>query len=99
MSERSFDVLVPEVKVRVKDNGAGITETERPGLFDRTKPLRRRGGDIDTVGLYVCADFGCSARAREPLPEHRRPADGVPDTRVEELRERIGAFVARVTGS
>jgi signal transduction histidine kinase len=42
-----------EVKVRVKDNGAGITETERPGLFDRTKPLRRRGGDIDTVGLYV----------------------------------------------
>ncbi|RYJ04942.1 MAG: FBP domain-containing protein [Actinomycetales bacterium] len=58
-----------------------------------------RGRSGDTVGLYVCADFGCSARAREPLPEHRRPADGVPDTRVEELRERIGAFVARVTGS
>lgn len=57
-----------------------------------------RGRSGDSVGLYVCADFGCSARVREPLPEHRRPAEGVPDTRVAELRERIGAFVARVTG-
>jgi signal transduction histidine kinase len=42
-----------ELRVIVKDNGAGITEAERPNLFDRTKTLRRRGGDIDTVGLYV----------------------------------------------
>lgn len=57
-----------------------------------------RGRSGDSVGLYVCADFGCSARAREPLPEHRRPAEGVPDTRVEELRERVRAFLERVTG-
>jgi len=42
-----------ELRIAVKDNGAGITGEELPYLFDRTKRLRRRGGDIDTVGLYV----------------------------------------------
>jgi signal transduction histidine kinase len=42
-----------ELRVAVKDNGAGITSEELPCLFDRTKRLQRRGGDIDTVGLYV----------------------------------------------
>ena len=42
-----------ELRIAVKDNGAGITSEELPHLFDRTKTLRRRGGDIDTVGLYV----------------------------------------------
>lgn len=41
------------VRIAVRDNGAGITDEERPHVFDRTKRLRRRGGDIDTVGLYV----------------------------------------------
>lgn len=43
----------PELRIAVKDNGAGITGEELPYLFDRTKRSRRRGGDIDTVGLYV----------------------------------------------
>ncbi len=42
-----------ELRIAVKDNGAGITAEELPCLFDRTKRLQRRGGDIDTVGLYV----------------------------------------------
>jgi len=42
-----------ELRLTVKDNGTGISEQERPHLFDRTKTLRRRGGDIDTVGLFV----------------------------------------------
>jgi signal transduction histidine kinase len=42
-----------ELRITVKDNGTGITEAERPHLFERTRTLRRRGGDIDTVGLYV----------------------------------------------
>jgi PAS domain S-box-containing protein len=42
-----------ELRIAVKDNGAGITGEELPYLFDRTKRSRRRGGDIDTVGLYV----------------------------------------------
>ncbi len=42
-----------EIRIAVRDNGAGITAEERPHLFDRTHRLRRRGGDIDTVGLYV----------------------------------------------
>jgi len=42
-----------ELRIAVKDNGAGITSEERPHIFDRIKTLKRRGGDIDTVGLYV----------------------------------------------
>jgi len=42
-----------EVRIGVKDSGAGIRAEEIPQLFDRLKPLRRRGGDIDTVGLFV----------------------------------------------
>lgn len=42
-----------ELRIAVRDNGAGITAEELPRLFDRTQRLRRRGGDIDTVGLYV----------------------------------------------
>ncbi|QGG40609.1 FBP domain-containing protein [Aeromicrobium yanjiei] len=57
-----------------------------------------RGRSGDTVGLYICSDFGCSLRARRPLKEHERSVTGAPDTRVEALRERVEAFVARVRG-
>lgn len=55
-----------------------------------------RGRAGDSVGLYVCADFGCSARVRRPLLAHQRSVSGAPDRRVDELRERVGAFVERV---
>lgn len=55
-----------------------------------------RGKAGDTVGLYVCTDFGCSARARQPLKEHQVSVTGRADTRVEELRERLLTFVDRV---
>jgi len=55
---------------------------------------RGRGGD--SVGLYMCADFACSLRAREPLKPHQRSLTGMPDERVPALIERVGAFVDRV---
>ena len=55
-----------------------------------------RGRKGDSVGTYVCADFGCSGRARRPLKPHERPLHGAPDLRVEHLVERVTAFVDRV---
>lgn len=42
-----------EIAISVKDSGAGIFEEEIPLLFDRRRKLRRRGADVDTVGLFV----------------------------------------------
>lgn len=69
------------------DGGSRLVVAPRAGA---------RGRSGDTVGLYVCADFGCSARARRPLLAHQRSVSGAPDLRVDELRERVGAFVERV---
>lgn len=55
---------------------------------------RGRGGD--TVGLYMCADFGCSSRVRTELKESQRSVSGLPDTRVDDLRARLRDFVGRV---
>ncbi|WP_229052832.1 FBP domain-containing protein [Aeromicrobium sp. Leaf350] len=55
-----------------------------------------RGRAGNSVGVYVCADFDCSLRARRPLKAHQRSVSGAPDLRVEELGERVGQFVARV---
>lgn len=57
-----------------------------------------RGRDGDSVGIYVCADFACSLRAREPLKPHQRSLTGAPDTRVAALVDRFVAFVDRVRG-
>jgi hypothetical protein len=57
---------------------------------------RGRGGD--SVGLYMCADFACSLRARAPLKPHQRSLTGMPDTRVPALVDRVIAFVDRVKG-
>ena len=42
-----------EVAVTIKDSGAGIPPEDIPLLFQRRGRLRRRGGDISTVGLFV----------------------------------------------
>lgn len=55
-----------------------------------------RGKAGDSVGLYVCTDFGCAQRARAKRKEHQVSVTGRPDTRVPELRERLLAFVERV---
>lgn len=55
-----------------------------------------RGRNGDSVGLYMCTDFGCSLRAREPLKAHERSVSGMPDTRVAALIERVTAFVDKV---
>lgn len=55
-----------------------------------------RGRSGDSVGVYMCVDFACSRRAREPLKPHQRSLTGMPDTRVPALVERVVAFVDRV---
>lgn len=57
-----------------------------------------RGRSGDSVGLYVCSDFGCSGRARRPLKSHERSVTGQPDLRVPALVERLMAFIDRVRG-
>lgn len=42
-----------EIAIAVKDSGAGIFEEEFALLFDRKKKFRRRGADVNTVGLFV----------------------------------------------
>ncbi|TAJ75723.1 response regulator [bacterium] len=42
-----------EVTIAVRDSGGGIFKEEIPLLFNRRKKLRRRGADINTVGLFV----------------------------------------------
>ena len=55
-----------------------------------------RGRSGDSVGVYVCTDFDCSLRARRPLLGHQRSVTGAPDLRIDDLRDRVGAFVERV---
>lgn len=50
----------------------------------------------NTVGLYLCSDFGCSLRARQPWKPHQKPLPEAEDPRVPELVERLRAFVDRV---
>jgi len=42
-----------EIVVTIRDSGAGISEEDLSSLFHRRGRLRRRGGDISTVGLFV----------------------------------------------
>ncbi|MEG9224450.1 FBP domain-containing protein [Aeromicrobium sp. Sec7.5] len=69
------------------DGGSRLVVAPRAGA---------RGRSGDSVGVYVCADFGCSRRARRPLLAHQRSVTGAPDLRVEELRSHVAAFVERV---
>lgn len=55
-----------------------------------------RGRSGDSVGLCLCTDFACSARARQPLRPHEQSLTGMHDTRVADVVERITAFVDRV---
>lgn len=42
-----------QIFIAVRDSGAGIFKEEIPLLFNRKKRLRRRGADVNTVGLFV----------------------------------------------
>jgi hypothetical protein len=61
----------------------------------RTGEAGRNG---NTVGTYICADLGCSARVRTEIPpwlQLRDPAEVVAE-RSAELRERAEGFLAAV---
>jgi hypothetical protein len=62
----------------------------------------RRAGEAgrkgNTVGTYICADLGCSERARTEIPpwlRDRDPAE-VGEERTAELRQRVRAFLDSV---
>ena len=62
----------------------------------------RRAGEAgrngNTVGTYICADLGCSDRARTEIPpwlQDRDPAE-VGEERAAELRQRVRAFLDSV---
>ena len=65
----------------------------------------RRAGEAgrngNTVGTYMCADLGCSVRARTEIPPwlRDRDADVVGEERTAELRQRVHAFADAVLGT
>ncbi|WP_375003639.1 FBP domain-containing protein [Aeromicrobium sp. CTD01-1L150] len=67
--------------------GARLVVAQRAGA---------RGRAGDTVGVYVCEDFACSQRARQPLKPHQISVSGRGDQRIPELLERVHSFVDRV---
>lgn len=62
----------------------------------------RRAGEAgrngNTVGTYICADLGCSDRARHEIPQWLRERDPleVGEERAADLRDRVAAFVVSV---
>ena len=52
----------------------------------------------NTVGTYICADLGCSQRARTEIPPwlHDRDPEEVGAERAAELRERVEGFLESV---
>ena len=65
----------------------------------------RRAGESgrngNTVGTYICADLGCSRRARTEIPPwlRERDPDVVAEERAAELRRRADAFADAVLGA
>lgn len=65
----------------------------------------RRAGEAgrngNTVGTYICADLGCSARARTEIPPwlRERDPDVVAEERAAELSRRVHAFADAVLGA
>lgn len=46
-----------ELALAFTDSGAGLSPEEIPLLFDKKAKLRRPGGDINTVGLYLAREI------------------------------------------
>jgi hypothetical protein len=78
-----------------------LCQTAQPGDAVSLFTARRAGEagrNGNTVGTYVCADLGCSRRARTEIPpwlQDRDPAE-VAAERVAELRARALGFLAAV---
>lgn len=62
----------------------------------------RRGGAAgrrgDTLGMLICANFGCSANVRQLPPAYHKDTDleRIREQRVEELRRKVHGFVDKV---
>ena len=56
------------------------------------------GRDLNTVGTYICADLGCSARVRvlAPATALRPDPEEARDQAIEGLRSRLAGFLAAV---
>lgn len=53
-----------ELALAFTDSGAGLSQEEIPLLFDKRAKLRRPGGDINTVGLYLAHEIVARHRGR-----------------------------------
>lgn len=59
------------------------------------------GRNGDTVGMYICADLGCSAiiRIAPPPAPMQIPPEEIVQRRIEGLQERLESFTATVLAS
>ena len=81
-----------------------LCHTPQPGaqvaLFSAPRPgdAGRKG---DTVGMYICADLGCSAiiRIAPPAAPMQIPPDEIVQRRIEGLQGRLESFTASVLAS
>jgi hypothetical protein len=78
-----------------------LCQTTQPGdavsLFTARR-VGEAGRNGNTVGTYICADLGCSQRARSEIPPwlHDRNPEEVGAERAAELRERLHGFLESV---
>jgi hypothetical protein len=78
-----------------------LCQTTQPGdavsLFTARR-VGEAGRNGNTVGTYMCADLGCSQRARTEIPPwlHDRDPEEVGAERTAELRGRVHGFLESV---
>jgi two-component system sensor histidine kinase ResE len=63
-----------EIAVDIKDSGAGVSQEEIPFLFDRKKKFRKRGAEVNTIGLYVAKHIVTVQGGR--IEVHSDPVEG-----------------------
>ena len=98
----SFVLRAAEQRIRTGISAmCSLCHTAQPGsqvtLFSapRSGEAGRKG---DTVGMYICADLGCSAiiRILPPAAPMQLPPEEVVQRRIEGLRGRLDAFTSSV---
>src|SRR3954452_4250772 len=104
IDEAPLGIAVRAADTRMSSRTAAmcqLCQTTQPGdavsLFTARR-VGEAGRNGNTVGTYICADLGCSQRARSEIPPwlHDRNPDEVGAERAAELRERLHGFLESV---